>query len=31
MNQTLVKTSAGWRIANILPIPLTAPAPQPPK
>ena len=29
MNQTLVKTSAGWRIANILPIPL--PAPIPPK
>ncbi|MBA3477583.1 MAG: nuclear transport factor 2 family protein [Lautropia sp.] len=31
MNQTLVKTSAGWRIANILPIPLTAPAPPLPK
>ena len=29
MNQTLVKTSAGWRITNILPIPL--PAPIPPK
>ena len=26
MNQTLVKTSAGWRIASILPIPLPAPA-----
>ena len=26
MNQTLVKISAGWRIANILPIPLPAPA-----
>ena len=22
MNQTLIKTAAGWRIANILPIPL---------
>jgi len=31
MNQTLVKTSAGWRIANILPIPLPAPAAAPPK
>lgn len=30
MNQLLVKTSAGWRIANILPIPLPAPA-APPK
>lgn len=30
MNQTLVKTEAGWRIANILPIPGPAPAvPQP--
>jgi ketosteroid isomerase-like protein len=26
MNQTLTKTAAGWRIANILPIPLPAPA-----
>lgn len=31
MNQTLVKTAAGWRIANILPIPLPAPATAPPK
>jgi hypothetical protein len=31
MNQTLVKTAAGWRIANILPIPLPAPATVPPK
>lgn len=31
MNQTLVKTSGGWRIANILPIPLPAPAAAPPK
>ena len=31
MNQTMVKTSAGWRIANILPIPLPAPAAAPPK
>lgn len=31
MNQTLVKTTAGWRIANILPIPLPAPATVPPK
>ncbi len=31
MNQTLVKTAAGWRIANILPIPLPAPAAAPPK
>ncbi len=31
MNQTLVKTAAGWRIANILPIPLPAPAAVPPK
>ena len=31
MNQTLVKTAAGWRIANILPIPLPAPAALPPK
>jgi hypothetical protein len=30
MNQTLVKTSDGWRIANILPIPLSAVA-APPK
>ena len=28
MNQTLLKTTAGWRIANILPIPLPAPVPQ---
>jgi len=28
MNQTLVKTASGWKIANILPIPLPAqPAP----
>ena len=26
MNQTLIKTAAGWRIANILPIPLPSPA-----
>ena len=26
MNQALVKTAAGWRIASILPIPLPAPA-----
>ncbi len=31
MNQTLVKTAAGWRIANILPIPLPVPAAVPPK
>jgi hypothetical protein len=31
MNQTLVKTTAGWRIANILPIPLPTPAAVPPK
>ena len=31
MNQTLVKTHAGWRIANILPIPLSAPSTVPPK
>lgn len=31
MNQTLVKTATGWRIANILPIPLPAPATVPPK
>jgi ketosteroid isomerase-like protein len=31
MNQTLVKTAAGWRIASILPIPLPAPASAPPK
>ena len=31
MNQTLVKTAAGWRIANILPIPLPSPAAAPPK
>lgn len=31
MNQTLVKTAAGWRIANIVPIPLPAPATAPPK
>ena len=30
MNQTLIKTAAGWRIANILPIPLPPPA-MPPK
>ena len=27
MNQTLVKAAAGWRIANILPIPAAPPAP----
>ena len=27
MNQTMVKTSAGWRIASILPIPVPAAAP----
>ena len=31
MNQTLVKTAAGWRIANILPIPLPPAAPVPAK
>jgi hypothetical protein len=31
MNQTLVKTATGWRIANILPIPLPAAATVPPK
>jgi ketosteroid isomerase-like protein len=31
MNQTLVKTAAGWRIANILPIPLPTPVTVPPK
>jgi hypothetical protein len=31
MCQTLVKTAAGWRIANILPIPVPAPAAVPPK
>ena len=31
MNQTLVKTAAGWRIASILPIPLPAPVPAPGK
>jgi ketosteroid isomerase-like protein len=31
MNQTLVKTAAGWRIASILPIPLPPPAPGPTK
>lgn len=31
MNQTLVKTGAGWCIANILPIPLPAPVTAPPK
>jgi len=31
MNQTLVKTPAGWRIANILPIPVPAAAPASPK
>ncbi len=31
MNQTLVKTAAGWRIASILPIPLPAPVPAPAK
>jgi hypothetical protein len=27
MNQTLVKTASGWRIASILPIPLPTPGP----
>ena len=31
MNQTRVKTAVGWRIANILPIPLPALATAPPK
>jgi ketosteroid isomerase-like protein len=31
MNQTLVKTAAGWRIASILPIPILAAAAAPPK
>lgn len=31
MNQTLVKTAAGWRIASILPIPVPQPAPAPAK
>jgi hypothetical protein len=31
MNQMLVKTGAGWRIANILPIPLPPPATVPSK
>jgi uncharacterized protein (TIGR02246 family) len=31
MNQTLVKTAAGWRIASILPIPLPPPVAAPPK
>lgn len=31
MNQTLVKTAAGWRIASILPIPLPPPAIVAPK
>ncbi len=30
MNQTLVKTTHGWRIASILPIPLPAPPPPSP-
>ena len=29
MNQTLVKSAAGWRIASILPIPLPTPTPAP--
>lgn len=31
MNQTFVKTAAGWRIANLLPIPVPSPAAAPPK
>ena len=31
MNQTLIKTPGGWRIANILPIPLPATSTVPPK
>jgi hypothetical protein len=31
MNQTLVKTAVGWRIANILPIPVPPAAPMPSK
>ena len=29
MNQTLVRTAKGWRIASILPIPVPPPAPAP--
>ena len=31
MNQTLVKTSHGWRVASILPVPVPTPAPSPAK
>ena len=31
LNQTLVRTAAGWRIANVLPIPLPAPSGALPK
>ena len=31
LNQTLVRTAGGWRIASILPIPLPAPTPPPAK
>ncbi len=31
MNQILVKTAGGWRIASILPIPVPAPTPTPTK
>lgn len=31
MNETLVKTATGWRIASILPIPLPSQAPPPTK
>ena len=31
MNQTLVKTAGGWRIASLLPIPLSPPTPPPTK
>ena len=30
MNQTLVKTPSGWRVASILPIPVPAPPSSPP-
>ena len=30
INQTLVKTANGWRVASILPIPVPPPAPTPP-
>lgn len=30
LNQTLVKTTSGWRVASILPIPVPLPTPTPP-